>query len=132
MCDDKTYRMLELVNMMLDSIHVIQSRTSQIKSANDFLLTPDNTFLLDGICMKLIFMGESVKTIDRLSAGKLFPLFPSIPWKEIMKLRDIIAHHYFKIDVDVIYSTIKEDLPLLQDALAQIKQLLISKSGCGL
>ena len=132
MCDDKTYRMLELVNMMLDSIHVIQSRTSQIKSANDFLLTPDNTFLLDGICMKLIFMGESVKTIDRLSAGKLFPFFPSIPWKEIMKLRDIIAHHYFKIDVDVIYSTIKEDLPPLQDALAQIKQLLISKQGCGL
>lgn len=132
MCDDKTYRMLELVNMMLDSIHVIQSRTSQIKSANDFLLTPDNTFLLDGICMKLIFMGESVKTIDRLSAGKLFPLFPSIPWKEIMNLRDIIAHHYFKIDVDVIYSTIKEDLPPLQDALAQIKQLLISKPGCGL
>ena len=132
MCDDKTYRMLELVNMMLDSIHVIQSRTSQIKSANDFLLTPDNTFLLDGICMKLIFMGESVKTIDRLSAGKLFPLFPFIPWKEIMKLRDIIAHHYFKIDVDVIYSTIKEDLPPLQDALAQIKQLLISKPGCDL
>ena len=132
MCDDKTYRMLELVNMMLDSIHVIQSRTSQIKSANDFLLTPDNTFLLDGICMKLIFMGESVKTIDRLSAGKLFPLFPFIPWKEIMKLRDIIAHHYFKIDVDVIYSTIKEDLPLLQDALVQIKQLLISKPGCDL
>lgn len=49
-----------------------------------------------------------------------------------MKLRDIIAHHYFKIDVDVIYSTIKEDLPPLQDALTQIKQLLISKQGCGL
>lgn len=132
MCDDKTCRILELVDMMLDSIHVIQSRTSQIKSADDFLLTSDNTFLLDGICMKLIFMGESVKTIDRLSAGNLFPLFPSIPWKEIMKLRDIIAHHYFKIDVDVIYSTIKEDLPPLQDALAQIKQLLISKQDCGL
>lgn len=132
MCDDKTCRILELVDMMLDSIHVIQSRTSQIRSADDFLLTSDNTFLLDGICMKLIFMGESVKTIDRLSAGKLFPLFPSIPWKEIMKLRDIIAHHYFKIDVDVIYSTIKEDLPPLQDALVQIKQLLISKPGCDL
>ncbi len=46
-----------------------------------------------------------------------------------MKLRDIIAHHYFKIDVDVIYSTIKEDLPPLQDALRQIKQYLISVSG---
>lgn len=79
MCDDKTCRILELVDMMLNSIHVIQSRTSQIKSADDFLLTSDNTFLLDGICMKLIFMGESVKTIDRLSAGNLFPLFPLYP-----------------------------------------------------
>ena len=55
-----------------------------------------------------------------------------ILWKEIMKLRDLIAHHYFKIDVDVIYSTIKEDLPPLQDALALIKQLLLSESGCEL
>ena len=41
MCDDKHYRILEQTDMMLDSIHVIQSSTSQIKSANDFLLTPD-------------------------------------------------------------------------------------------
>ena len=48
-------------------------------------------FVLDGVCMKLIFIGESVKTIDKLSEGELFPLYPVIPWKEIMKLRDVIA-----------------------------------------
>ena len=56
-------------------------------------------FVLDGVCMKLIFIGESVKTIDKLSEGELFSLYPVIPWKEIMKLRDVIAHHYLKIDV---------------------------------
>ena len=27
-----------------------------------------------------------------------------------MKLRDVIAHHYLKIDVDIVYSTMKEGL----------------------
>lgn len=124
MSEDKISRIIELVDMMLDAIQVIQSRSSRIKSADDFLMSPDNMFLLDGICMKLIFMGESVKTIDRLSEGKLFPLFPSVPWKEIMKLRDIIAHHYFKIDVDVVYSTIQEDLVPLRETLVQVRKYM--------
>ena len=95
-------RILDLIDMMIDSIHVIQVRTSHIKDGNDFLLTPDDMFVLDGVCMKLIFIGESVKTIDKLSEGELFPLYPVIPWKEIMKLRDVIAHHYFKIDIDIV------------------------------
>ena len=52
---------------MLDSIQIIQERVSGIKSANDFLISPDNMFILDGICMKLIFIGESIKAIDKLS-----------------------------------------------------------------
>lgn len=72
--------------------------------------------------MKLIFIGESVKMIDKLSEGKLFPLYPSIPWREIMKLRDVIAHHYFKIDVDIVFSTMKADLPLLLEMLSLMKE----------
>ena len=78
-------------------------------------------FVLDGVCMKLIFIGESVKTIDKLSEGELFSLYPVIPWKEIMK-----AHHYLKIDVDIVYSTMKEDLPLLQATLLSMKQAILS------
>ena len=83
-------------------------------------------FVLDGVCMKLIFIGESVKTIDKLSEGELFSLYPVIPWKEIMKLRDVIAHHYLKIEVDIVYSTMKEDLPLLQATLLSMKQAILS------
>ncbi|MDO5430047.1 DUF86 domain-containing protein [Parabacteroides sp.] len=41
--------------------------------------------------------------------------FPSIPWKAVMGIRDHIAHGYFEIEADIIYTTVKEDLaPLLQ------------------
>lgn len=78
-------------------------------------------FILDGVCMKLIFIGESIKNIDKMSKGELLVNYPSVPWKEVMKLRDIIAHHYFKIDAEVIFTTIREDLALLVEILIQIK-----------
>lgn len=110
--------------MILNSISVIQERTSHIQKGDDFLLSPDNMFILDGVCMKLIFIGESIKNIDKITQGKLLYKYPEIPWKEVMKQRDLIAHHYFRIDADSIYSTIKDDLPFLYQTLLQIKKEL--------
>ena len=113
---------MELLDMILDSINVIQERTSHIKCGDDFLLSPDNMFTLDGVCMKSIFIGESIKNIDKKTQGTLFCNYPEVPWKDVMKQRDLIAHHYFRIDADSICSTIKEDLPFLKQILLRVKQ----------
>lgn len=105
---------------------MIEERTAHIKSGNDFLMSPDKMFVLDGVCMKLIFIGESIKNIDKISHGELLSKYPSIPWSEVMKLRDLIAHHYFLIDADVIFATIKEDLQPLSETLIAIKKRLKS------
>ena len=124
MLDRDKKEIIELLEMILDSIHVILERTSQIKCGDDFLLSPDNMFTLDGVCMKLIFIGESIKNIDKKTQGTLFCNYPEVPWKDVMKQRDLIAHHYFRIDADSIYSTINEDLPFLKNVLLKIKQEL--------
>lgn len=108
MYKDNLYRIKDLLDSMIDAIDIIQHRTVDIEQADDFLLSADKMFVLDGVCMKLIFIGESIKSIDKLSEGVLFLKYPSIPWKSITKMRDIIAHHYFKIDADVIFETIKK------------------------
>ena len=41
--------------------------------------------------MQLIFIGESIKVLDAKNAGYLVH-YPEIPWREIMGLRDVIAH----------------------------------------
>lgn len=127
MLEQSKKEILELLNMVLDSIQIIQDRTKHIEVGDDFLLSPDNMFILDGVCMKLIFIGESIKNIDKKTQGKLFGNYPEIPWKDIMKQRDLIAHHYFRIDADSICATIKEDLPYLYQALMKIKQDLCEK-----
>jgi uncharacterized protein with HEPN domain len=128
MCkSEEQHQIVELIEMMLNAIDIIIRRTSHIKGANDFLTSADNSFLLDGICMNLIFIGESVKNIDKLSKGQLLLHYPEIPWKEVMKLRDVIAHHYFDIDAEIIFVTIKDDLPPLSKVLFQMKVDLLSE-----
>ena len=122
MLNQEKRQILELIDMVLDSILVIQERTSHIQNGDDFMLSPDNMFILDGVCMKLIFIGESIKSIDKITQGKLLCNYPAIPWKEVMKQRDLIAHHYFRIDADSIYNTIKEDLPFLYQTLLQVRE----------
>ena len=45
-----------------------------------------------------------------------------IPWREVMGMRDIIVHHYFEVDADVIFNTVKENIPLLMDTLLQMRE----------
>ena len=124
MSEQDKHKIQELLSMVIEAIDVIQSRSIRIKSGNDFLLSPDNMFILDGVCMKLIFIGESIKTIDKISKGELLSLYPSIPWSSIMKQRDLIAHHYFRIEADSIYATINQDLPIFLDVIQDmIKKL---------
>ena len=51
----------------------------------------DTMFTLDGVCMKLIFIGESVKNIYKKTQGTLLGNYPEVPWKDVMKQRDLIA-----------------------------------------
>lgn len=67
--------------------------------------------------MKLIFIGESIKTIDRLSGNTLLNEYPSIPWHDIMAMRDVIVHHYLEMDAEIVFATIKNDLPVLDKVL---------------
>lgn len=71
--------------------------------------------------MKLVAIGESIKNLDKITNKQLLCLYPEIQWKQAMGMRDIIVHHYFDIDAEQIYVTLKEDIPLLLEVLIRIK-----------
>ena len=115
-------KVLHLLDKIIESVEVIQQRTQAIFDVNDFLDSSTGTLLLDGVCMKLIAVGESIKNLDKLTKGNLLVHYPQIPWREVMGMRDIIVHHYFEIDADVIFNTVKENIPALMDTLKQIRK----------
>ena len=44
---------------------------------------------------------------------------PAIPWQEIIGMRNRLVHAYYDINYDVVWQTVKEDLPALVEALEQ-------------
>jgi len=95
--------------------------TATIRSADDFLISSSGMVLLNAVCMKLFVVGEELKNIDKRTDKQLFPLYPTINWKEVMKMRDVIAHHYFEIDVEVVFKTLQQDVQPLMETIEQIK-----------
>lgn len=108
------------LKLICNSLEQILTRCSDVHNVNDFLLTESGIMKLDSICMKLTAIGESVKSLDKITNKKLLTRYPEIPWKNVMGVRDIIVHHYFDIDADEIFRICKEDIPQLLIVIRKI------------
>ena len=117
---------LHVLDKIEKAITTLQERTSAVTCADDFALTPAGTEKLDAACMMLIVIGESIKNLDRITDKQLLPTYPTINWKQVMGVRDIIAHHYFDVDIDVIYQIIHDDLNPLLKAIKSFKSRIHS------
>lgn len=113
-----------LLTRIEDSILLIQSQSTHIKKADDFVLSPEGTFTLSGVCMLLIYIGESIKSIDAKTESKYLVNYPEIPWTDIMGLRNIIAHEYHRIDEEEIFRVITCDLQPLLEMVQKMKSEL--------
>lgn len=111
----------EVILLIEETLETILRRTSNIHTIKDFLGTESGVILLDSVCMKLIAIGESVKNLDKITNKELLSGYSGVNWKDIMGMRDIIVHHYFDVDPDVVLLTLREDIPLLLNALQAIK-----------
>lgn len=111
------FHTLELIR---DSLELIEKRCSDIYSVDDFLLSDSGMMKLDSVCMKLTAIGESIKNLDKITNKELLVKYPEIPWRNVMGIRDIIVHHYFDVDADEIFRICKEDIPQLYKVIIKI------------
>lgn len=112
----------EILTQILEAAGRIDRRFSLIRSPDDFLASEDGIDKLDGICMMLIAIGESLKNLDKVSNGILLPTHPEIDWKGAKGIRDIISHHYFDLNAEVVFTVCKERLPGLVNAVRAMKK----------
>lgn len=118
---EKKAKIVHLLEQIIQQLEIIGERCVNVRTVDDFLNSNAGMSLLDGICMKLIAVGESLKNLDKLTERNLLIHYPQIPWREVMGMRDIIVHHYFEIDADVIFATVQDSVPQLLEVLYQIK-----------
>ena len=107
----------DILEDILSAIEKLEERTKDIHSIDDFLNSSSGYILLDATCMLLIAIGESLKNLDKTTDGLLLPTYPSVPWRNVKGLRDIIAHHYFDVDASQILWIIKNEIAPLKKAI---------------
>jgi uncharacterized protein with HEPN domain len=58
-------------------------------------------------------VGEAAKQIS----DRTRDAYPDVPWSAAARMRDRLVHHYFDINLDVLWSTVTQDLPALLEQL---------------
>ena len=108
---------IETLSQIKKAINQLTDWNKDITSYEEYLTSQEGVKILAANCMLLEARGEGLKKIDRKTNKSLLILRPEIPWTEVMGMRDHIAHGYFDIDAELIYVTIKNDLPPLLKAI---------------
>ena len=110
----------EILRQMTWSTLTIVKRFEPIASPADFTASDEGMEKLDAICMQLIALGESAKRLDRLTDGRLLARYPEVEWKRVMGMRDVISHHYFDLDAEVVYSVCADHIGTLSGILQRM------------
>ncbi len=99
-----------------ESIQRIEEYTHSIDK-EEFL---NNAQIQDAVVRRLEVIGEAVKNVPHGLKEK----YQDIPWRRIAGMRDIVAHGYFGVRLDRIWRVIREDIPVLRNEIAKLREEL--------
>lgn len=71
----------------------------------------------DALLHNLHVIGEAVKKLPEDFRDR----HADLPWREIAGMRDVVAHAYFALDLDILWDAVQKDVPIL---LSRAQQLI--------
>lgn len=77
-----------------------------------------DTRTYDAVVRNLEVIGEAAKRIPVDVRQQV----PTIDWRKMAGLRDVLAHGYFGIDNDILWDIITRHVPLLKEAVRQLRE----------
>lgn len=91
---------------ILDAINRVQEYLQGVTEA-DF----HNRYLIqDGVIRQIEIVGEATKQLSKETREN----YPHIPWRDIAGMRDKLIHHYLGVDMQEVWLTAQDDLPMLK------------------
>lgn len=71
---------------------------------------------VDAVVRNLTIIGEAAGRIPAEARRK----YPSVEWKKIVGLRNILMHAYSGIDMEILWDIVKNKLPVLEKNIRMI------------
>jgi uncharacterized protein with HEPN domain len=97
---------------MLDCAENIQRFTAGM-SLDTFLDDPKTT---RAVAFELTTIGEAVRAVP----SEIQDEYPEIPWGKMLGIRNVLVHEYFRVDEEILWHTVQEDIPVLIDQFKRI------------
>jgi uncharacterized protein with HEPN domain len=101
----------ERLEDILEAVTQIETEQAKGKAAFDA-----NPLVQVWMVHHLMIIGEAVRTIDPAERSK----YPSVPWRQIAGMRNILVHDYFRINQEIVWETVEKHLPVLKTEVEQI------------
>ena len=102
---DDIIRLRHLREAAEKAIHFSPGRTRQSLD--------DDELLRLGLTKLVEIVGEAAKQVSEQTRSA----HPEVPWSAAARMRDRLIHHYFDIDLDILWVTVTEDLPKLLEVM---------------
>jgi uncharacterized protein with HEPN domain len=82
------------------------------------------TMIQDAVIRKLEIIGEATKRLSPELRAK----YPDTPWQKMAGLRDVLIHDYLKVNINLIWQIVEENLNGLKEQVEAILQDLNDNS----
>ncbi|MGU7774418.1 HepT-like ribonuclease domain-containing protein [Burkholderia sp. MR1-5-21] len=87
-----------------------------------------NMLVIDAVIRNIEVIGDAsnkVRKHHRAFADE----HPEVPWRGCYEMRSVVAHDYFKVDLDIVWETIKNDLPGMRRDVQALLDRLVREQG---
>ena len=71
----------------------------------------------DAVIRNLEILGEAAKNLSEELRAK----YPAVPWRSMAGARDRLIHHYFGINLDIVWQIATVELPQVASQLEKIE-----------
>jgi len=108
------------ISDILDAANKIEKYVESIEDFDDF---KNNEEKIDAIVRNFEIIGEAANNIPKEIKLK----YPDINWRDMVTMRNILSHEYFQVALQVVWDTIKEDIPNIKLLMEHILKDLEDK-----
>ncbi|MDO8261647.1 MAG: DUF86 domain-containing protein [Gallionella sp.] len=109
-------RHADYLEHMLAAIDLVRSHVEGM-SKDDFLADKKTQ---QAVILNIIVIGEAATQIAD-ECPEFAAAHQNVPWKQMRGMRNRMAHGYFEINLDVVWDTVQQSLPDLQQQLLSIQ-----------
>ena len=107
---------LAFIEHILDSINAVKEFSRNLSKEG----LVSNRLRQSAIVREIEIIGEAVKNISEDLKRKHL----ETEWKDIAGTRDKMIHHYFGVDLNIVWDIMKRDIPVLERQIKKIKEEL--------